>query len=210
MGFRGRGGEKQIFEFYRASDSSSTCRHVLDRLPGGAEHLVGDMLGRFKSGVLSHLRRMLAEAQRDLKSKLSMHAFIGGEGIMGTTSDITYEVGRDFVLKAWAFLKAADPLEPNLVCYKHGGQCPSWPDPAKNKGKLVLAVASTTCTPWSRMGSRKGWIHEATFCFLLWAREIIQHKPHVVVQECTVDFDDSTFESMMDSACGPTHWLPTC
>ena len=34
-------------------------------------------------------------------------------------------------------------------------------------------------------------------CFLLWARELVEHKPHLVVQECTRDFDSDMLEEML-------------
>lgn len=162
-----------------------------------------------------------------------------------------------------------------MRCFKHGCMCPSYPTEFEREGRVILAIGGNTCTPWSSMGQRRGWVHEVTLCFgislishasgcrqltgmpwlggvwkslgvscrsfydfplyhvrllavragaragggmaglslkpfevgvlsvkaslcfLLWARELMQYRPHLVVQECTKNFDADLFEEML-------------
>lgn len=164
----GISSKKRIFHFYRSCDINESCRWVLDRMPDCVSHLGGDMLERFKPETLAILRRLLATAESDLDHRLSLHAHSGGDGGLETTGSILTEVGHKFVEEAWSVIKDSDCLIGDMRCYKHGGQCSAWPSPAMRADRLMLAIGDNTCTPWSRMGSRRKWIHPATLCFMLW------------------------------------------
>lgn len=192
---RERGIEGPAIEFYRASDISPSCRDVLDRLPNGCEHTGADMLDRFRPDALAMLKLMLAEAELNLELQLAEDKNAAG----GNAISITLECGRDFLRRAWNAIRDEAVLQPMMRCYKHGGLCSPFPSASARAGKLMMAVGGNTCTPWSRMGRRRGWIHEASLCFLLWMREICEHKPNVVVQECTTDFDAEMMHELMSA-----------
>lgn len=156
------------------------------------------MLDRFQPQVLESLRALLAEAQEELAA-----VWRGCEAMQVHDGKAHASIGRSFVLKAWGMIRDREVLQSKMMCFKHGGLCNAYPGPEERDGKLLLAIGGNTCTPWSRMGQRRGWVREATRCFLLWVRELLEHKPHVVVQECTSDFDSDMFSDLM----GEDYWV---
>lgn len=61
--------------------------------------------------------------------------------------------------------------------------------PQAQSGMLRIHVAGSTCTSWSRMGSKLQWAASGTLAFLVWAFDTRGAAPHVVIHECTSDFD---------------------
>lgn len=170
-------------------------------MPHGSMHIGGDMLERFKPEALAVLRDMLARAEMTLDQRLCMHNHSGGDSGLETVSSIVAEIGEHFIVEAWSAIKHRDCLVADMRCFKHGGECAAWPSTAIRADRRMLAIGGNTCTPWSRMGSRRRWVHPASLCLLLWVKELTVHQPNVVVQECTPEFDHQTFERLLET-CG--------
>ena len=65
-----------------------------------------------------------------------------------------------------------------------------------NKQALRVHVAGSTCTSWSRMGTKRGWAATSALAFAVWAFETLAQRPDALLRECTQDFDVSMLESI--------------
>eukprot|EP00969_Alexandrium_andersonii_P148080 6546519-Alexandrium_andersonii.AAC.1 len=68
--------------------------------------------------------------------------------------------------------------------------CNFWPTPAP--GQLWVEIVGPTCTPWSIMGARRGWLDANNNALLVWMAQVRALKPHAWLLECTPKIDVAT------------------
>ena len=58
--------------------------------------------------------------------------------------------------------------------------------------------AGSTCTPFSRFGSRSGWLDWATLIYLVWVFSTRFFEPDSGIHECVVAFPSSSLAAILD------------
>ena len=177
-------GEKigKGFVVYRSGDILADRRYVLERHPHPSMHIAGDMMDRIPAGNREDLQAMLTSAK----------ALVSGS----EDKERTLSVGRSFILEAWRYMLNVT-LDVAGQCFKCGGTCRRWPTSVDKGTRRVLFIMGNACTPWSGMGDREGWLHDASLQWLIALKDIHTYLPNRIVQECTVGFDTDTFIAML-------------
>ena len=207
---------------WRASEVESSRRKVLLSHPPQhrPRHIMGDILYRIGWRTKVVLRALLNKHLNKLKAKKTIHAAtkVGGRrgamkkrpaanSIRTTRTksatpiaqhrrDLTQTHGRAFLEEAWVEIQKTPPLE-KAHCFACNQGCQVHPPPEVRGTRLYINVSGNTCTPWSTMGSRMGWLHESSIVLLAWLWSLVESRPELIVNECTHRFDVEAFESLL-------------
>jgi site-specific DNA-cytosine methylase len=157
---------------------------------------MGDILERLSPKEYADLQEMCKnEKAAFAKEEKKMRARMGKPGKM-MKGALSRTHGRNFLDKAWAYLKTGEPPRTSF-CHACDKECPLHPPPEARAAKRYINIAGNTCVPWSLMGSREGWLHECTLVFLAWVRDIAAAEPQCIIQECTPSFDTEAFAALI-------------
>eukprot|EP00969_Alexandrium_andersonii_P083722 3693559-Alexandrium_andersonii.AAC.1 len=77
------------------------------------------------------------------------------------------------------------------------GHCMLYAVGAQKLGSITLHWAGTSCLDDSRMGLRAGCTGPEAGAFLIWAYERRKQQEHIVIQECTEEFDPQRLTAVM-------------
>ena len=179
---------------WRASDIEPHARQALiaDGAGGGAQHVFGDLLRRVSSKTRKQLRARYAVAE----SQVTARAAAGEE-----LKAVQTQEGSAMMKDCLALLdKEPRNLDDTAFCFKCQQRCRHYGPADQDKGMSRMSVAGTTCTPWSRMGSKNRWAAFCTVVFAAWASEVKFWDPDFILHECTEDFDVELLHNIFGSA----------
>jgi len=179
---------------WRASDIEPHARQALiaDGAGGGAQHVFGDLLRRVSSKTRKLLRARYAAAERQVTARRA-----AGEELKAVQT----QEGSAMMKDCLALLdKEPRNLDDAAFCFKCQDHCRHYGPADQDKGMSRMSVAGTTCTPWSRMGSKKRWAAFCTVVFAAWASEVKFWDPDFILHECTEDFDVELLHAIFGNA----------
>ena len=186
---RGLGGP--LFRHHRARESDVQCQRILAGYPDSSrpKHILTNILDRLKFD------------QQFVKNKLNM-ALIGMENTCKAAGadasrrcELVREHGRDYARWLWKHLSSKyTNLETQCVACE--SLCPVHPAPADRRDSLYMLIVGNTCTPWSQMGKRLGWLHECTAVYLCFLQDALRAAPEFIISECTPSFDHELMEEL--------------
>jgi hypothetical protein len=177
--------------FWRACDSDRSCQTVLSAEgAAGPKHVFPDLTSRVSDWTNTQMKRVISHST----------AHIGMKRFNGMAERDAVKV-----VSAWArgalvdiMDKATFDDDKREYCYKcDDNRCRVYGPPGFRQGFLRLAVAGTTCTSWSSMGTRRMWASDTAVPFMVWLFEVRATLPHMVVHECTPEFDWVVFNVVL-------------
>lgn len=209
---------EQFAIFWRSCDILRSCRKVMKDMPAAHKprHIAGDLLTRLSSDVLHRLRVALKAALRDftkgttrLKKEIarvarqrqqraarkqaggSRRALVKKRPASTSASsraDLVRDHGRAFLKTGWAEV-CKEPPAAQGHCYVCMKRCDLHPSATDRANRRYINLSGNTCIPWSTMGQKMGWLHEATISMLSWLWSLVSAKVDIIVNECTPRFD---------------------
>ena len=183
----------------RASDVDEVCKTVLCRSVPGPQCVLGNILARAPEPLLSKIKDMWSEANREFQAKLAQ-----GEDrrelvdILGQEMAVTAgDAVREDVFGAGSDRAAAGELM--AYCFKHQRMCQIFPgqDERKITGRCAVAVAGMTCADWSSRGPRLGFFGDSFLAWIFWVREMLILMPVLIIGECTIHFNHQAFAGIV-------------
>lgn len=123
-----------------------------------------------------------------------------------STSELRHEQARIGQTLRCELLDVLESVEfsEKAYCEVHGDYC--FLDPMQDPslvGRYHFNVAGNTCTPWSSMGARDGWVSMHTMHVLVWACHTRYLGAHGVMSECTPFFPAQVLHSQVFSKPSP-------
>lgn len=179
------------FKNLRAGDLDQHCQEVLRMRSGpfSPECVFGDLMDRCPTPCRVRLEQALESACRNRDRKVS-------NGL--TKTEAFHLVGKRFIMQAWQVTQAYGAKEAAALksyCHVHGGQCPVLPE--SNSPGSSMHIAGVSCTDWSSMGGKAGWLGKTALPFLQWLRERVLGGEQIVLVECVPTFDAETLKEMV-------------
>ena len=143
--------------------------------------MFGDLLRRVSSKTRRQLRARYSEAEKLVTARAR-----DGEDLKAVQTQEGTAMMKDCLA-----LLDAEPrsLHDTAFCFKCKQHCRHYGPADQDRAMSRMSVAGTTCTPWSRMGSKKQWAAFCTVVFAAWASEVKFWNPDFILHECTEDFD---------------------
>ena len=183
---------KQFCIFWRATDIERECRQVLRSHPTGSKprHITSDILDRCKGRDQAGLDKLFKKRMNQFDTALAKP---GGE----IKSVLVERIGRAYATDLWGELMNIEP-DAHVWCTSCEQECLAHPPPAVRSARKYMNCSGNICVPWSALGNRLGWLHQATLPFLCWLRDLVKQEPDVIVQECTANFDGQFYASLID------------
>jgi hypothetical protein len=168
---------------WRASDVLPSRRKMLRSGGAGIQplHIFGDVLMRVSRLTRSRLRGVLESTEADFNAvvgeiqsteELKLAAEELGKTMMNKLIEVMKKQSFDLGRLAWCY-------RCKRLCRVHG------PLPCDAAAAVHVAVAGTTCTSWSSMGSKIRWLASSALPFVVWAFETLAWGPHCIIHECT-------------------------
>ena len=169
---------------FRCGDVQPFCRRVLLAHEGGMQPqcVFGDMMVRMPGTMKAQFENL----QQKYNDMMARRVEIGSASFD--------DVGRQFAQECKSIYardrEGTSACDLKAFCYKCRRMCPVFPDrTAYAPGSLIGSMAGPNCTPWSAMGSKRGWLSAASMPFFEYAREILMFDYDFVIIECTRTFD---------------------
>ena len=185
--------------FWRASDILPRRRRMLLAASADARplHVFGDLMSRIRRSTRYRLRSAMESAEAEFKLAID-------QGNTGTDLEaIALGIGEMVMKKLFDILRDTFHRDRTSYCYRCKGLCrihgPT-PGEADNKCNMRIAVAGTTCTSWSAMGTQGRWLAASAVPFAVWAMETLFWSPHIIFHECTPRFDVATLMAAFGTA----------
>ena len=177
-------------KYYRACDSDDVCRYVVSKHTPDTRpvHIMDDMLKRVDAGTRELMGRWLTQALKKFQDAAAQ-----GHRRRSVLVELH---GRKFAKKVWAHLETIE-VEQTAPCHSCNDNCKVHPSSEERAGRRYMNASGNVCVPWSSLGSRMGWLHEATLVFLVWLKDIIEALPDVVAQECVCNFDSELMNELI-------------
>ena len=186
---------------WRAGDVDASCRKVLLSHSGDsrAEHISGCILQRAQRATIVTLEGLLTEHQKHFHDALAVATSETWSPHIRppTRSELLMEHGHAFMEAAIQVMEM-DELRSKVWCFKHQCKCDINPPAEVVAGKLFVHSAGWTCAPWSSMSrTRMRWLHKCSIVFLIWLFSTLQARPHIILGECVISFDDDFLKGVM-------------
>lgn len=172
-----------IFQHYRACDIDPTCRRTLK---GQAKHVMVNIMDRVEGVDDQYVKKELEHSASLLDADRKKLAAEGSS--KGELARCSRQHGRRFADMVWQHV-GQSKAQPRAPCRSCGQDCLVHPPPADRDSSTYVVVMGNTCLPWSAMGSRKGWLHDATLPYMVALRDAVLGGAVVIIKECSPDFD---------------------
>ena len=183
--------------FLRASDSNPDCRSVLMNHRGSIKPtcVMGNLLDRVPRTLQDTWQASLSKYQEDMKQLIRQDNSM-------TAADrkvVAKNLGREFLKEGYvAMTQEGNDVIPEVGwCYLHQKGC-SFKSSLKDYSDFFkVSVSGVTCTDFSSMGVKMGFLGESSIPFLAWVRERLHFQEDLLGVECVPDFDHEVFELLL-------------
>ena len=156
--------------FLRASDSNPDCRSVLLNHRGSSKPtcVMCNLLDRVPKALLETWKASLSKYQADMKLLLQQDNSMTAADRKAAAKNL----GREFLKEGYlAMTEEGHDVIPQFGwCYRHQKSC-SKSSLDDYSDFFRIAVAGVTCTDFSNMGVKMGFVGESSIPFLAWTPE---------------------------------------
>jgi hypothetical protein len=181
----------------RSCDNNDLCQHVLRSAVGVAAPMCvfNDITDRLDSDTLNTMRNVEAEHQKQMDALFAPHQ-LSASMTLKEAKTVDNELPKKMnnvvsaMMTAMITIMTATTfdLAKTVFCSKHDRLCPLI-SRQRRPGALTVWAGGVSCLDWTAMGKRSAWSGEGCIATLIWLFYALARKPHVLIIECTPNFD---------------------